>query len=129
MAATGGPDLLPQSIPEPLAQSGGAGLRVQTCRRQSSSAESTLPCSCLLTSTSSATFGLGTGNGICLPAAIISSSRGSSITNRPEWRMRPAKCDILFFALEGHTMGYETINVAPVTPRIGAEVEGLTLAK
>ena len=26
-------------------------------------------------------------------------------------------------------MGYETINVAPVTPRIGAEVDGLTLAK
>ena len=26
-------------------------------------------------------------------------------------------------------MGYETINVTPVTPRIGAEVDGLTLAK
>jgi taurine dioxygenase len=26
-------------------------------------------------------------------------------------------------------MSYETINVAPVTPRIGAEVDGLTLAK
>ena len=26
-------------------------------------------------------------------------------------------------------MGYETINVMPVTPRIGAEVDGLTLAK
>src|SRR6266576_7006715 len=26
-------------------------------------------------------------------------------------------------------MGYETINVMPVTPRIGAEVAGLTLAK
>ena len=26
-------------------------------------------------------------------------------------------------------MGYETINVSPVTPRIGAEVDGLTLAK
>src|SRR6266702_2200219 len=26
-------------------------------------------------------------------------------------------------------MGYETINVTPVTPRIGAEVHGLTLAK
>jgi len=29
----------------------------------------------------------------------------------------------------GHAMGYETINVTPVTPRIGAEVDGLTLAK
>src|SRR5262245_39150027 len=29
----------------------------------------------------------------------------------------------------GHAMGYETINVAPVTPRIGAEVDGLTLPK
>src|SRR5713226_5126730 len=28
-----------------------------------------------------------------------------------------------------HAMGYETINVTPVTPRIGAEVDGLTLAK
>src|SRR6266516_443691 len=26
-------------------------------------------------------------------------------------------------------MGYETINVMPVTPRIGAEVAGLTLAR
>ena len=26
-------------------------------------------------------------------------------------------------------MGYETINVTPVTPRIGAAVDGLTLAK
>src|SRR6516165_7963186 len=26
-------------------------------------------------------------------------------------------------------MGYETINVTPVTPRVGAEVDGLTLAK
>jgi Taurine catabolism dioxygenase TauD, TfdA family len=26
-------------------------------------------------------------------------------------------------------MGYETINVMPVTPRIGAEIDGLTLAK
>jgi hypothetical protein len=26
-------------------------------------------------------------------------------------------------------MGYETINVMRVTPRIGAEVDGLTLAK
>src|SRR5438093_13780882 len=26
-------------------------------------------------------------------------------------------------------MGYETINVTPVTPRIGADVEGLTLSK
>src|SRR6516164_7720208 len=30
---------------------------------------------------------------------------------------------------KGRTMSYETINVAPVTPRIGAEVDGLTLAK
>jgi hypothetical protein len=29
----------------------------------------------------------------------------------------------------GRTMGYETINVMPVTPRIGAEVAGLTLAR
>jgi taurine dioxygenase len=26
-------------------------------------------------------------------------------------------------------MGYETVNVMPVTPRIGVEVDGLTLAK
>jgi putative ABC transport system substrate-binding protein len=43
-----------------------------------------------LFSASSVTLGLGTGNDICLPASIISSSRGSSITNRPGWRMRPA---------------------------------------
>ena len=35
-------------------------------------------------------LGFGGGNGICLPASIMSSSRGSSITNRPGWRMRPA---------------------------------------
>src|SRR5947209_13980564 len=29
----------------------------------------------------------------------------------------------------GHAMGYETINVTPVTPRIGAEIDGLTLAR
>jgi hypothetical protein len=28
-------------------------------------------------------FGFGSGNGMCLPAAIMSSSRGSSMTNRP----------------------------------------------
>ena len=31
--ATNGPNSRPQSIPEPIAQSRGAGLRVQTCRR------------------------------------------------------------------------------------------------
>src|ERR1700732_489686 len=30
---------------------------------------------------------------------------------------------------KGRAMPYETITVAPVTPRIGAEVEGITLAK
>src|SRR5260370_31661155 len=30
---------------------------------------------------------------------------------------------------KGRTMGYETINVTPVTPRIGATVEGVALAK
>src|SRR2546423_462687 len=35
-------------------------------------------------------FGFGTGNGICLPAATRSSSRGTSIAKRPGWRMRPA---------------------------------------
>src|SRR5258708_4043481 len=65
----------------------GADLR---CCLSSSAAESTLPLSCLLTSTSSRTFGLGSGNGICLPASVISISRGSSITNRAGWRMRLA---------------------------------------
>src|SRR5262245_53357370 len=37
-----------------------------------------------------AVFGLGTGNGILLPAAIMSSSRGSNITKRAEWRIRLA---------------------------------------
>jgi taurine dioxygenase len=40
-----------------------------------------------------------------------------------------AKCDIFFFVPERPHDGYETINVTPVTPRIGAEVAGLTLAK
>src|SRR5262249_38597499 len=35
-------------------------------------------------------FGFATGSGMCLPASIMSSSRGSSMTKRPEWRMRPA---------------------------------------
>src|ERR1700674_1139487 len=30
---------------------------------------------------------------------------------------------------KGHAMGYESIGVTPVTPRIGANVEGITLAK
>src|SRR6267154_827900 len=34
--------------------------------------------------------GFGFGNGIALPAATMSSSRGSSIANRPCCRMRPA---------------------------------------
>jgi alpha-ketoglutarate-dependent taurine dioxygenase len=29
----------------------------------------------------------------------------------------------------GFAMGYETINLSPVTPRIGAEIDGITLAK
>ena len=33
------------------------------------------------------------------------------------------------FRIEGHAMAYETINVTPVTPRIGADVEGIMLAK
>jgi taurine dioxygenase len=35
----------------------------------------------------------------------------------------------IFAHWKGRTMGYETINVTPATPRIGAEVEGLSLAK
>src|SRR5437667_7227 len=35
-------------------------------------------------------IGLDTGSGMCLPASIMSSSRGSSMTKRPAWRMRPA---------------------------------------
>src|SRR5215469_5911924 len=35
-------------------------------------------------------LGFGSGSGMCLPASIISSSRGSSMTKRPGWRMRPA---------------------------------------
>src|SRR5215471_1656346 len=35
-------------------------------------------------------LGFATGSGMCLPASIISSSRGSSMTKRPGWRMRPA---------------------------------------
>jgi taurine dioxygenase len=31
--------------------------------------------------------------------------------------------------VKGHAMSYGTIGVTPVTPRIGAYVEGLTLAK
>ena len=34
--------------------------------------------------------GLGGGSGISLPASTMSRSRGSSITKRPCWRMRPA---------------------------------------
>src|ERR1700704_1670732 len=40
---------------------------------------------------SSGIFGFATGSGMCLPASIMSSSRGSSITKRPGWRMRPAR--------------------------------------
>src|SRR5262245_6726384 len=39
---------------------------------------------------SSGIFGFATGSGMFLPAAIMSSSRGSSMTKRPGWRMRPA---------------------------------------
>src|SRR5262245_61960869 len=45
--------------------------------------------SCFLTS-ASGMFGFAIGSGMCLPASIMSSSRGSSMTKRPEWRMRPA---------------------------------------
>ena len=31
--------------------------------------------------------------------------------------------------IEGHAMSYGTIGITPVTPRIGAYVEGITLAK
>src|SRR5262249_58795005 len=35
-------------------------------------------------------FGFGTGNGVWRPAAIMSSSRGTSIAKRPRLRIRPA---------------------------------------
>ena len=39
--------------------------------------------------------------------------------------------NVVYFSWQwkGRTMRYDTINVTPVTPRIGAEVDGLTLAK
>src|SRR6516162_5648938 len=36
---------------------------------------------------------------------------------------------IYLCTIESHAMGYESISVTPVTPRIGAYVEGVTLAK
>src|SRR6516162_10813486 len=56
---------------------------------------SVLPACCLglpfsLLTSVSGILGFATGSGTCLPASIMSSSRGSSMTKRPGWRMRPA---------------------------------------
>src|SRR6516162_3649002 len=53
-------------------------------------AEDALPLPSVLSISTSAIFGFGTGSGIRLPAATRSSSRGTSIAKRPGWRMRPA---------------------------------------
>src|SRR5215471_14594336 len=53
-------------------------------------AELALPLPSCFPTSSAAIFGFGNGNGGSRPATAISSSRGSSITKRPGWRMRPA---------------------------------------
>ena len=52
--------------------------------------DSTLPLPSCFPTSNGAISGFCTGNGASRPAAAISSSRGSSITKRAGWRMRPA---------------------------------------
>src|SRR5262249_42199452 len=51
---------------------------------------SVLPLAASVRRAATSAGGLGGGSGIFLPASTRSSSRGSSMTKRPGWRMRPA---------------------------------------
>src|SRR5260370_7140992 len=68
------------------------------------------------------------GSGRVIERKLIATVRRESAVMAAAWRPS-AKAHIFSPHSRGHAMGYETINVTPVTPRIGAEVDGLTLAK